>query len=293
MQPVSTPAVHPASSPPSALGDAAVNHAEASDAAAKQPPIVSLRDITYTYPNGLQALGGINLAVQRGEFISIVGPSGCGKSTLLRILAGLRPATTGQVDRRFSESDSHPCSMVFQENTLLPWRKVRDNVALQFKFAHRKHATYRDHVSHLLDMVGLRHFADFYPDNLSGGMKRRVALLTAVAPLPELLLLDEPFSALDEPTRVTIHRDMYRLVGEFGITTVLVTHDLAEAISLSDRVLVLSRAPATIVQEYVVGFGKHRDITHLRTQPAFLELYGTLWGALEGELTATTARSDD
>jgi ABC-type nitrate/sulfonate/bicarbonate transport system ATPase subunit len=174
--------------------------------------------------------------------------------------------------------------MVFQEDTLLPWFRVRDNVGLYFKLHHKRGADVSKHVAGLLKMVGLSGFADYFPSQLSGGMKRRVSMLTAVAPLPDLLLLDEPFSALDEPTRIAIHQDLYRLIKEFGISAVLVTHDLAEAITLSDRVLMLSGAPARIISEVTVPFGHERDLMDLRGSPEFLRLYGHLWNELKREI---------
>ena len=143
-----------------------------------------------------------------------------------------------------------------------------------------------EHVDRLLAMVGLQDFADYYPAKLSGGMKRRVAVLTAVAPLPSLLLMDEPFSALDEPTRILVHGDIYRLVREFGISTILVTHDLGEAISLSDRVVLLSRAPARAVAQFATPFGRERDLLDIRRTPEFLEFYGKVWGELEQQIKA-------
>jgi ABC-type nitrate/sulfonate/bicarbonate transport system ATPase subunit len=154
---------------------------------------------------------------------------------------------------------------------------VKDNVGLYYRF---RHSNGSKHVRELLEMVGLADFAGYYPKQLSGGMKRRVAMLKAVAPHPELLLLDEPFSALDEPSRVAIHREVYMLVRRLQITAVLVTHDLGEAITLSDRIILLSRAPARVVEEYEIPFPRDRDISGLRTQAEFLELYGRLWNEL-------------
>ena len=137
-------------------------------------------------------------------------------------------------------------------------------------------------------MVNLLEFADYYPSQLSGGMKRRVAMLTAVVSRPDLLLLDEPFSALDEPTRIAIHGDLYMLIRTLKISAVLVTHDLAEALTLSDRVLLLSRAPAKIVSEHRAPFGVERNMFDLRGTPAFLEAYGRLWSTLKEQLTVAS-----
>jgi len=174
--------------------------------------------------------------------------------------------------------------MVFQEDTLLPWLKVRQNVALSARFARQRGAEVQRRVDYLLEMVGLGGFGDYYPLKLSGGMKRRVAVLTAVAALPEMLLLDEPFSALDEPTRIAVHQDLHRLIREFGIAALLVTHDLGEAITMADRVVMLSRTPARVVGEYVTTFGRDREMLELRDRPEFLELYGALWHDLRLEI---------
>jgi ABC-type nitrate/sulfonate/bicarbonate transport system ATPase subunit len=250
-------------------------------------PLLSIDQVGFAYPDGLRAIDSVSFKIRQGEVVSIIGPSGCGKSTLLRLLAGLSVPTSGRIDRKLTDANRHPCTMVFQEETLLPWLKVKDNAGLHFRFKRDRSRENREHVERLLKMVGLQDFGDYYPAKLSGGMKRRVAVLTAVAPLPEMLLLDEPFSALDEPTRIGVHRDIYKLVREFGISTTLVTHDLAEAITLSDRVLLLSRAPARIVGEYTVPFGEERNILDLRGTAEFLELYGRIWSDLEVQIKAT------
>lgn len=252
---------------------------------------ISLSNVGFTYPNGYRAIGDISLEVGRGEIVAIVGPSGCGKTTLLRLLAGQLRPTTGQITRPAPDDASdvgrHPCTMVFQEDTVLPWLRVRDNVGLHYRFSRglrwKRSKEAVDHVQHLLAMVGLQDFGAYLPAKLSGGMKRRVAVLTAVAPLPGLLLMDEPFSALDEPTRVGVHVDIYRLVREVGISSVLVTHDLGEAISMADRVILLSRAPTRIVSVFDMPFGVERSVRDLRQKPEFLELYGTIWADLEAQ----------
>ena len=251
-------------------------------------PIISLEHVGFTYPNGLQAIGDISLELKRGEIVAIVGPSGCGKTTLLRLLGDLQKPTQGRITRAGIDEGRHPCTMVFQEDTVLPWLHVIDNVGLHFRFK-QKFGWKRDpeklaHAKRLLEMVGLQDFADYYPAKISGGMKRRVAVLTAIAPLPSLLLLDEPFSALDEPTRIGVHGDMHRLIREFDISTILVTHDLGEAITLADRVLLLSRAPARVVAEYTTPFGRDRDMLDLRRTPDFLEFYGRVWADLEQQI---------
>jgi ABC-type nitrate/sulfonate/bicarbonate transport system ATPase subunit len=178
--------------------------------------------------------------------------------------------------------------MVFQDDTVLPWLTVLDNVGLHFRFTHgffwKRNKELVDSAMRLLKMTGLQDYADAYPEQLSGGMRRRVAVLTAVASLPDFLLMDEPFSALDEPTRIEVHDGAYKIVREFGVSTVLVTHDLAEAISLSDRVLLLSKSPARIVSSYQIPFPIGRDVHQLREQSEFLDLYGRIWGDLDEQI---------
>jgi ABC-type nitrate/sulfonate/bicarbonate transport system ATPase subunit len=171
--------------------------------------------------------------------------------------------------------------MVSQKETLLPWLKVKDQVALHFRLRRQhKSVRVRAWVQDLLGLVGLGDFQDAYPYQLSGGMRRRVAFLTAVAPIPQVLLLDEPFSSVDEPTRLIIHQDVFDITRQYEITTVLVTHDLAEAMSLSDEVVILTRGPGRVAATHTMPFGPERDIVALREQPEFLELYGKLWREL-------------
>jgi len=271
----------PAGTPP---GE--VSTGSGAQASGARGPLVSMKNVGFSYPDGLRAVGDISLQILPNQITAIVGPSGCGKTTLLRLLGGLLAPTDGAVERDLNRGSRHPCSMVFQEDTLLPWRRVKDNVRLHYSFTHKRGKEVDDHVARLLEMVNLSEFADAFPSKLSGGMRRRVAVLTAIAPTPSLLLLDEPFSALDEPTRMVLHNDLHRLVREFEIGAVLVTHDLAEAITLADRVVMLCRAPARIVGEWDIAFGAQRDVFALRGIPEYLELYGNLWSALEREIKA-------
>lgn len=247
-------------------------------------PMLDIQHVSYRYPGGIHAIGDLSLSLAPGEIVSIVGPSGCGKSTFLRLICGLRDPTSGIIGRNFGKGDRHGCSMVFQEDTLLPWLRVKDNVGLYYRFNRKSDESAQKHIAELLGMVGLGQFANYYPYQLSGGMRRRVAMLTAVAPLPDMLLLDEPFSALDEPTRIEVHQDLHGLIRRLGISALLVTHDLAEAITLSDRVLILSRPPSVVVEEVHVPFGRDRDMANLRDDPRFLEAYGHVWHTLKAQI---------
>jgi ABC-type nitrate/sulfonate/bicarbonate transport system ATPase subunit len=249
-----------------------------------------LRDVSFAYPNGTVAVTGITLQVPHGRRIGIVGPSGCGKSTLLALVAGLNRPTSGELEVNRQSSDRHPVSMVFQKDTLLPWLTAEQNVNIFYRF-HRPadRAEVRRRSAELIRMAGLEGFESAYPYQLSGGMRRRVAFLAGVAARPEILLLDEPFSALDEPTRVAIHQDVFDIVRDLGMTVVLVTHDLAEAVSLCDEVLILSARPGTIVTRHEMPFGAERNMLELRQTPEFLDCYGTLWHELGLQIAASRA----
>lgn len=252
-------------------------------------PVIRFDDVSFTYPNGLRAIDTISCAVASNEIVAVIGPSGSGKSTLLRLAAALEVPTSGAVRWNLVGTDEqerkrHACAMVFQDDTLLPWLRVWQNVTLSYRFQHVRGRSVRQRADELLRLVGLEEFSEYFPSRLSGGMKRRVALLAAIAPMPEMLLLDEPFSALDEPTRITIHSELHRLVRTFGVSALLVTHDLAEAITLADRIVLISQRPARIVREYVVPFEGERDMLQLRDRPEFLDLYGSIWHDLRAEL---------
>ena len=266
-------------------------------------PMIETRDLKFSYPDGTPVLDGITQEITAGSTVGVVGPSGCGKSTLLAALAGLIQPTSGSIDRHTADAGRHPLSMLFQKETVLPWLTVEENVVLFTKFkSHGRRPNVlrrwvpglgskfdsqtQDLIDELLELVHLQEFANRYPYQLSGGQRRRLALLSAVAPKPQILLLDEPFSALDEPTRIGIHQDVYRTTKMFGITTILVTHDLAEALSLADRVLILSKRPAVMAYEHVVPFGDNRSMLDLRHTAPFLELYGQLWQDLSTQMEA-------
>jgi ABC-type nitrate/sulfonate/bicarbonate transport system ATPase subunit len=254
--------------------------------------LLELAEVSFSYANGLQAVAGLSVSVRRGGRLGIVGPSGCGKSTLLRLISGLEEPGGGEVIRNFeTQPDRAAVTMVLQENTLLPWLTVRKNVGLYFLLRPSvlSKREINDRIDQLLHMVGLEAFADAFPRQLSGGMKRRVAFLAAIAPRPQLLLLDEPFSSVDEPTRVEIHQQVRSILDEFEITTVLVTHDLAEAVSLTDTVAILSARPAHVARVTPVALDGASDLLELRGSAEFLETYGHLWEALSHEIRAGRA----
>jgi NitT/TauT family transport system ATP-binding protein len=222
------------------------------------------------YPGGTVALDGVSLALAPRELVAVVGPSGCGKSTLLRVLAGLLPPTRGSV-----RTPEGAIGIVFQQPTLLPWRTVLMNVALPLELAGipAGEATARSLAT--LARVGLDDATRVHPKELSGGMRMRAALARALVTSPEVLLLDEPFGSLDELTRERLAEELMSLRALEGFAAVLVTHSVAEAVFLADRVLVMSPRPGRIVCEMRVPFGKTRA-TELRSEPAFARLAGEL-----------------
>ncbi len=255
-------------------------------------PLVYVRDVSYVFKNGTHALRDLSLQIEgEGAITAIVGPSGCGKSTLLRLIAGLLKPTSGDIVGDFdTRPQRHPIGMVFQQDTLLPWLRVKDNVALFYRLrpGRMTRAQVRSWVEELLAMVGLEQFADAYPYQLSGGMRRRVAFLAGVASQPQLLLLDEPFSSVDEPTRIQIHQQVHGVVRRLRMSTVVVTHDLAEAISLADTVAILSARPGHVAQLSDVPLGETRNMLELRDTREFLNLYGKLWHDLSQQIGAPT-----
>jgi NitT/TauT family transport system ATP-binding protein len=237
----------------------------------------------------------VSLTIGRGQIVSVVGPSGCGKSTLLSLIAGLREPTQGAVRWHNSAGDepdarsSRLFTMVFQKDTLLPWLSVRSNVAFGLRYVEMSDSARKERLSWLLELGGLTEFAQAYPYQLSGGMRRRVAFLAAIAPLPKVLLLDEPFSALDEPTRVELHNRILAIVYELGMSVFLATHDLGEAVSLSDEVHILTRRPARVADTHLVGFGHDRDVLAIRETEEYLGLYRELWSGLRRQIKPSEA----
>ena len=222
---------------------------------------VRLRAVTKTYDSGVAALGPIDLDVAKGEFVSLLGPSGCGKSTALRLIAELAAPTTGTVEisHRATKADGrHPIGFVFQEPTLMPWASVRDNVRLPLKLAHVTAADADRRIGEALAQVGLSEFADAYPRELSGGMKMRVSLARALVTDPDILLLDEPFAALDEITRFRLNNDLLDLWRKLHKTIIFVTHSVFESVYLSQRVLVMTARPGRLARKFRIATAEPR-----------------------------------
>jgi NitT/TauT family transport system ATP-binding protein len=214
---------------------------------------VRLRDVTKVYDSGLRALGPFDLDVRRGEFVSLLGPSGCGKSTALRLIAGLSTPTSGTVGvahRTGAPRAGHSIGFVFQEPTLMPWASVRGNVHLPLKLAHVPAGEAEARVDEALTRVGLAEFADAFPRELSGGMKMRASLARALVTDPDILLMDEPFAALDEITRFQLNNDLLALWRNLRKTVIFVTHSVFESVYLSQRVIVMTQRPGRISAEF-------------------------------------------
>jgi NitT/TauT family transport system ATP-binding protein len=249
-----------------------------------------LAGVTRVYPSAagqpaVHALGPVDLELHKGEFFAVVGPSGCGKSTLLEILAGLQPATAGTV--RFED---HPVAggvpdgigVVFQEDASFPWLTVWDNAAFALRRAGVVETEVRRRVDDALAFMGLKEFARAYPPQLSGGMRQRVCIARTLVLQPRLILLDEPFGALDAQTRLLMGEEVLRLWRRSSATVLLITHALDEAAMLADRVGAMSARPGRFIEVIATGWKRERDSTIVR-EPAFAEITGRLWDNLRGE----------
>lgn len=238
--------------------------ADTTSAASSAPPAAAaaFSGVTKTYRNGVSALGPIDLVIGKGEFVSLLGPSGCGKSTALRLIAGLSEPTAGVVDVAGASHDGpRSVGFVFQEPTLMPWASVRDNVALPLRLHREANARRHPRVDEALDRVGLSDFADVYPRELSGGMKMRVSLARALVTDPDILLMDEPFAALDEITRFRLNDDLLDVWRRLRKTVVFVTHSVFESVYLSQRVVVMTPRPGRISAEFTIASDEVRDET--------------------------------
>ena len=210
--------------------------------------MVSLENVSKQFRSGALALQDISIRIEKGEFVSFLGPSGCGKSTLLKLVAGLVPATSGalSVNGMAPANARELMSFIFQDATLLPWRTVFENVGLGLELEHKSRAEREEKTAAMLELVGLRHVAQRFPRQLSGGMKMRVSIARALASRPQILLLDEPFAALDEMNRDRLNEELLRLYLEQHWTVLFVTHSVAEAVFLSTRIVVLAPHPGRV-----------------------------------------------
>lgn len=256
----------------------------------KTAPAIGFHNVSKDFitPSGesFTAIRGITLDVPDGAFITVVGPTGCGKSTLLNMAAGLLAPGGGEV-RVFGEplrGLNRHAAYLFQQDALLPWRTVLDNVTLGLLFRGETRKRAQEHAREWLRRVGLAGFEDRYPHQLSGGMRKRVALAQTWIVDPRILLMDEPFSALDVQTRQIMENELLRLWAETRKTVLFVTHDLEEAIALADRVAVLSAPPTRLIGVYDVDLPRPRNVAEIRMERDFADLYRKIWSDLKGEV---------
>jgi NitT/TauT family transport system ATP-binding protein len=235
----------------------------------------------------VEALRDIELEIADGEFVCIIGASGCGKTTLLRIIGGFEQADAGCVEIVSTPSESGlVTSTVFQEESVFPWLTVEENVGYGLKIRRLPAARRLQVVDHFIEKVGLTAFRHAYPAQLSGGMRQRVSVARAFANEPEVLLMDEPFGALDEQTRLVLQDEILRLWSQHRRTVLFVTHNLDEAITLSDRIVVLSARPGQVRAVIPVGLPRPRNVIALRSNPRYGQLYQQLWDLLQADIAA-------
>ncbi len=248
--------------------------------------ILEIKNVSKKYQNKegeILALQNINLRVNKGEFVSIIGPSGCGKSTLLSIIAGLEEKNGGEI---YIEGEkitgiSPKLGYMLQRDCLLEWRSILSNTMFGLEIKGKKDKEAKAYVEELLKKYDLYDFKDKYPSELSGGMRQRVALIRTLAVKPKILLLDEAFSALDYQTRIMVTNDIFHILRREGITALVVTHDISEAISMSDRVVVLNARPGTVKDIHKIEFEmENRDPIICRENPKFSQYFNTLWKEL-------------
>jgi NitT/TauT family transport system ATP-binding protein len=253
------------------------------------PPAITFKNISRSF-GAYTAVSGIDLEISAGKFVSVVGPSGCGKSTLLNLAAGLIAPSTGDVSVFGSPLNglNRRAAYMFQQDALLPWKTVLENVGLGLRFR----GTFNEaEARQWVERVGLAAFADKFPSQLSGGMRKRVAMAQCWIVDPDILLMDEPFSALDVHTRMRMEGELLDLWTGSPKTVLFVTHDLEEALSLSDEVVVLSAGPASrIIARHAIDLPRPRNLMDIRTEPRFAELYREIWAQLKEEVLTSYAR---
>lgn len=249
--------------------------------------ILEVKNISKKYQNKeseILAINNVNFRINKGEFVSIIGPSGCGKSTLLSIIAGLEEKTTGEIyiEGKRVDGISSEIGYMLQRDCLLEWRNIFSNTTFGLEVKGIKDESSLKHLEDLLKKYNLYDFKNKYPSELSGGMRQRVALIRTLAIKPKILLLDEAFSALDYQTRIMVTNDIYKILKKEKITALIVTHDISEAISMSDRVLVLSKRPGTIKDIHKIDFEiDNRIPLNCRESPKFSKYFNTLWKELK------------
>jgi NitT/TauT family transport system ATP-binding protein len=247
-------------------------------------PAIRIRNLTKSFGD-LVAVDNVSLDIGQGEFFMIVGPSGCGKTTLLRILAGLEQATSGGIEIDVPAARDRPeNSMVFQGDSILPWMPVWQNAAYGLRMRKVPARTVKEVVSHYLDRTGLTRFAGYYPHQLSGGMRQRVAIARAFANDPQILLMDEPFSALDAQNKLLLQEELLRIWEEHKKTVVFITHSVDEAVLLGDRVMVMTAQPGRLKLFVPIGLARPRNFIELQGAPEYGDLVHRIWANLRDEV---------
>ena len=247
--------------------------------------ILTLENVTLSYQtktSETKAVSNLNFSVSEGEFVAMIGPSGCGKTSILSLIAGLIKPSSGKITMFGSEviEPSKRTGYMLQKDHLFPWRNIENNVFLPLEIKKNKTEENLAYSKGLIEKYGLREFSKYYPKQLSGGMRQRVALIRTLSQKPDILLLDEPFSALDYQTRLSVCDDVYKIIKSEKKTAILVTHDISEAISLADTVLVLSKRPATILDSCEMDIEKSLTPLKRREHPAFSKWFEKLWKEL-------------
>lgn len=239
--------------------------------------IKNLRKIYHTKQGEIQAVDDFSFDLLDGEFVAIVGPSGCGKSTILSILCGLEDKSSGEIEFK----DNTKIGYMLQGDSLFEWRTILNNCLLGLEINNCLSQETKNYVLHLLDTYGLKDFKESYPNNLSGGMRQRVALIRTLATNPDILLLDEPFSALDYQSRLAVSDDVYKIIKKEKKSAIMVTHDIAEAISMADRVIVLSERPCDIKNIYKIDLSNRSTPIENRKAKEFAKYYDAIWRDLD------------
>jgi NitT/TauT family transport system ATP-binding protein len=246
-------------------------------------PAIRIRDLRKMFGQ-LIAIDGVSLDIAPGEFFMIVGPSGCGKTTLLRILAGLDSVTSGAIEIETPSSHRPVNSMIFQGDSIFPWMTVWDNAAYGLKMRRAPSSTVKEVVGHYLARTGLTRFAKYYPHQLSGGMRQRVSIARAFANDPEILLMDEPFSALDAQNKLLLQEELLHIWEEHKKTVVFITHSVDEAVFLGDRIMVMTAQPGKVKTFVPVPLARPRNIMELQKMPQYGELIAHIWSSLREEV---------
>jgi len=240
--------------------------------------------VFYKREDSVTAIENISLTIEDGEFVCLVGPSGCGKTTLLRILAGLENQSSGDFTIEKTDHNRPNQSMVFQERGILPWLTVEENVAFGLNMRHLSKSYIKERTTYFLNKVGLTKFAKMYPKELSGGMKQRVSIARAFANDSEILLMDEPFGALDEQNKYILQEELLSIWSETKKTVLFITHSIDEALYLSDRVLLMSAQPGRIVSEIKIDLPRPRKLEDIRTDSEMASKFVEIWNHLQVEV---------